>query len=797
MMRSDMPIFQMKRVNRLVSVAAILLALFMIAGCVAKKSDSVQPEPDAKKSTQTAVPQTAAKMTESGPERKITDIDVETKGEVIEIRIQGNQRLVYTSIKQSFPFGIAVYLPETMIADGFRSPAIDYRGIGGMKVSYADAEKTTAKIEILLKEDLDYEMVENGSNLTLQLLGLSEQEPVMAVQKSPEPAVRPVAAAPQKTITARADAPAPAVVPGKTVRMTDIEFNAMEDGTSDIIIQTTHPVKYDIIQGGEKKLYLNLYNTEIPDYHKRPILTYYFKSAVESLMPIQVPGKEKNAKIEINIRDQVPYRVVQEKNTLSLFFEASTITPPKFTKAKKKVVSGRQVAEIQRTEAESPQVTAPQPAAPAPPVKKKSIEEEIFGVPKVYTGEKIKLDFFETDIKNVFRILRSVGGLNFAIDKNVSGKVTLTLEEPVPWDQVLDLVLKMNNLGQKKEGNVIRIATLATLQKEEKARQDIIASRKKALAQKKSLEPLVTEYIPINYSDAEKDIRPHLTQILTPKRGTISVDKRTNMIILTDVQAKVDQAKEIIYRLDRVTPQIMIEAKVVEVTKNFSRELGMGLSLSERTTGVTGVQDFTTAFNSPIAAPVTTGSFNFFRLFGSSTTQLNAQIAASETKGDVKVISSPRILTLDNKKAKIKQGLEYAYLERDDTGGSSVKFKSIDLLLEVTPHVTPDRRIALNVYLTKNDIDSITDGVPSLSTNEAQTELLVNDSDTIVIGGIVKTTDNRSSSGTPILSGIPILGRLFRTDRNTDNRTELLIFITPSIVQLEQKRNAFANPGGS
>ena len=167
---------------------------------------------------------------------------------------------------------------------------------------------------------------------------------------------------------------------------------------------------------------------------------------------------------------------------------------------------------------------------------------------------------------------------------------------------------------------------------------------------------------------------------------------------------------------------------------------------------------------------------------------MSAQIAASEIKGDIKVVSSPRILTLDNKIATIKQGLEYAYLERDDTGGSSVKFKNIDLLLEVTPHVTPDKRIGIIVSLTKNDIDSVTNGIPSLSTNEAKTELLINNNDTIVIGGIVKTTDNRSSSGTPFLSGIPFLGKLFRTDIDKDKRNELLIFITPSIVQLEQKR---------
>ncbi len=685
-----------------------------------------------------------------------------------------------------------MYLPETRISDDFKTMLSQVNSISDVTVTYADLEKTTAKVEILLTQDLNYEMKELDSALVVSLSG-GEQNPLVTKQETLTPqTITPVV---QQKAGSGEDAQ-PVVVPDKTATMTNIEFNTMEDGKSDIVVETSHPVEYDIIQGGKNKLYLNLYNTKIPDYHKRPILTYYFKSAVESLMPIQMPGKSMTAKIEINTRDQVPYRVVQDQNTLSLFFEPSSIVPPVFTKAKKKVASGAAVVEATKPGASDSEMQEPDsgskklPEEVSKPVKQeKSLEEDLFGTQKVYTGEKIKLDFYETDIKNVFRILRSVGGLNFAIDKDVTGKVTMTLENPVPWDQVLDLVLKMNNLGQKKEGNVIRIATLKTLNNEEKLRQETIDARKKSLAQQKSLEPLVTEYIPINYSDADADIKPHLSQILTPNRGKISVDKRTNMIIITDTQAKIDQAKEIVYRLDKVTPQIMIEAKVVEVTKNFSRDLGLGLTISERTSGSAGVQDFTTALNHPIAAPVTSGTFNFFRLFGSSTTQLNAQIAAAETKGDVKLVSSPRIITLDNKSAKIKQGLEYAYLERDDSGGSSVKFKSIDLLLDVTPHVTPDKRIAMTVLLTKNDIDSITNGVPSLSTNEAQTELLVNDNDTIVIGGIVRTTDNKSSAGTPFLSGIPILGRLFRTDTETDNRNELLIFITPSIVQLEQKKN--------
>ncbi|THB78812.1 MAG: type IV pilus secretin PilQ, partial [Desulfobacteraceae bacterium] len=479
----------------------------------------------------------------------------------------------------------------------------------------------------------------------------------------------------------------------------------------------------------------------------------------------------------------------------------STITPPKFTKAKKNLASGTEVAAMggeQGPQGTSSNMTMTQSgnkgtsAATGNNVKlndERSLEELISGKPKTYTGKPIKIDFYETDIKNVFRILRTISGLNFAIDKNVSGKVTMTLDKPVPWDQVLDLVLKMNDLGKIQEGNVLRIARKATIKKEDKARREMIAAKRKELAERKSLEPLVTEYIPINYSDAAKDIKPHIDKILTKGRGKLSIDKRTNMLIITDTKDKIAQAKGIIYRLDRVTPQIMIEAKVVEVSDDFTKELGVGWLVNRNESAdYTGQNyDYSVALNLPQGNNF--GNFTFYRILGSMVTSLNAQIAASETKGDVKIVSSPRILTLDNKKASIKQGLEYAYLERDDTGGSSVKFKSIDLALDVTPHVTPDQRIAMQIKVTKNDIASITNGVPSLTTNEANTELLVNDNDTVIIGGVVKKSITTGTTGVPYLKHIPIVGQLFRTDTKNDRRNELMIFLTPKIVQLTQKEN--------
>jgi type IV pilus assembly protein PilQ len=782
-----MPVFQFGKKNYRITLVLAVLTLLFLAGCVTGKTGN--------KTEKIATPETSQAQTaktadaSSSPEgvtlgqRYIHEIDVKKQDKIIEVQIKGNQKLSFTSIKQSFPFAICVYLPETGITPGLIPGAIEDEAIGGLKLSYADQDQTTAKLEILLNQDISYVVREEGEQLRviLSLEQPREKEADSIPSKEMTMASEGTIAAPELKI-ATPKKSTPLVVPDTPAVMTGIEFDTQPSGRSDIRVETDHPIKYDTTLHSAEKLYLTLYNTKISDRHKRPLLTRYFNSAVESIEPKTV--NTKNAVVEINIREQVPFKIVQDQNFITMVFEPSQIEPPPFDKAKIEVSSATR--ETKTTALKLPAGNDIKEKSLAKQKAESRIPGESF--PR-YTGEKIKLDFYDTDIKNVFRILRSVSGLNFAIDKDVQGKVTMTLENPVPWDQVLDLVLKMNGLGKKNEGNVIRIATVATLQNEEKILQDAIAAKKKSLEQKKSFEPMVTQYIPINYSDAQADIRPHIEQMLSKDRGTMSVDQRTNMIILTDTQAKIDQALEIIYRLDTVTPQIMIEAKVVEVTKEFARSIGVSWNLSnaEAVTS-TFVDDFAVSVNDPAGSGLL-GDFSFFRLFGSSVTALNAQLEASEEQGDVRIVSSPRILTLDNKKAKIKQGQEIAYLERDDSGGSSVKFKDVDLLLEVTPHVTPDKRISMTLYITKNDVAGTTStGVPFLATNEAETELLVNNNDTVVIGGVVKTTKNDNTTGLPFLAGLPILGPLFGVAEKTDNRNELLIFLTPSIVQLEQKR---------
>ncbi len=577
------------------------------------------------------------------------------------------------------------------------------------------------------------------------------------------------------------------VIKGKPAWVNRIDFASEDAGKSTIIIGTTMPVKYNLKKINDKKLLLNLFNTRLPDYRKRPLITTRFQSAVDRIIPFQSPVMKDSSLVAIELRESVPYFVKQTDDLLVLHFEASSIPPKRLDEAKlpswKKVML-QAAAEIEAPEPEAFEERAPEERVPEERAPEERIPE---AVAAKYTGEKIALNFYDTDIKNVFRILMNVSGKNFAIDKDVKGKVTLTLDKPVPWDQVLDLVLRMNRLGMVYEGDIMRIATLKTLKAENAYQQSKFVSDKKLKEQEKALEPLITEYIPISYADASGDILPHI--VLTEGRGNVTVDGRNNQIIITDVAEKIEQAKETIRRIDRVTPQVIIEARIVEATNTFSRQIG---SLWGATGGpkyhgsLDGNLSWDMAATNP--APAIGDIGIQFTSLGSSVFQLlDLRLQASESEGQIKIISAPRILTLDNTAASIKQGLSYPFNKLDADGNTVTEFKDIALQLDVTPHVTPDDRISMKITVKNNEIGAIINNQISFTTKEAQTELLVDDGDTIVIAGIRKTRKDTGESGVPGLKNIPVLGWLFKSKSKTDNMEELLIFITPRIVRLEQR----------
>ncbi len=609
-----------------------------------------------------------------------------------------------------------------------------------------------------------------------------------------------------------------------------IDFSSEDAGKSTIIVGTTRPVEYKIEKAGSKRLNLKLDKAKIPPYHNRPLITTRFASAVDRITPVQASALKDTSVLSIELREPVPYFVEQSGNLLFIHFEPSSIPPRPLEKADLppwKTVLAQTAATVEsadrRAQAKSSsQVSSEQKKNKAGlnvrisenkggsedqqkynedgsliigkgawaedyDLERQDIRDSKTGkvqdidiyrseVVKKYTGEKIALDFYETDVKNVFRILKEVSGKNFAIDKDVSGTVSLTFDRPVPWDQVLDLVMKMNQLDKVYEGDVIRIATLKTLRQEEAA----LKSKLKAKQESELQEDLVTVFLPVNYADAGEIAK--LIQI--EGRGSISVDERNNTIVITAAPIAIKRAKEIVQKVDQVTPQVIIEARVVEVTESFSRAIGVNWSADGEANlpRASDSLDYSLAFDHAVAGTSSIGAV-FERVAGSEML-LNAQLTAAQSEGNAKIISSPKVITLDNETATIKQGEEYPYLERDDSGGSSVKYKDIDLLLEVTPHITPDGRISMELKITKNDLADMLDGVPRVTTKEINTSLLVEDGDTIVIGGVMQSAVRSGEAGTPWLSKIPVLGWLFKSRTKSNNKSELLIFITPNVVQI-------------
>ncbi len=428
--------------------------------------------------------------------------------------------------------------------------------------------------------------------------------------------------------------------------------------------------------------------------------------------------------------------------------------------------------------------------------------------------EKMTAEFFNTDIKNIFKIFHKISGKNFAIDDDVSGKVTLYVEKPVPWPNLLEIILDMNNLQKNEVGGIIRIAKKEVLKKEIEEEELIEKSRS-----------YKTEIIRLNYAKSS-DIIATIEKIITKdeklpqnKRGKITADKRTNTLIITDTPDVIRHVKDICEALDKMTPQVMIEAKIIEASVNFSEQVGIEWGVSQGVTPTsnmlntggwlndTGVADTLNGmvggnsqrwsddiggsygYNMAVNFPSVMTNFgsiglNFTRIAGTPFI-LNALLKAMEAAGKGKIISAPKIITLDNQTALIKQGEEYPYLERDSSGYATVRFKDIEMILEVTPHVTPDKRVLMNINIVKNDIGDVINDQQSFTTKQAKTELLIKDKDTVVIGGIIKTMKMDSSLRVPFLSDIPILGRLFKSNARTDKKEELIIFITPTIVELD------------
>jgi len=420
------------------------------------------------------------------------------------------------------------------------------------------------------------------------------------------------------------------------------------------------------------------------------------------------------------------------------------------------------------------------------------------GGPERFTGKRISLDFQDAEISSVLRLIADVSGLNMVVGEAVKSKVTLKLLN-VPWDQALDLILKLNNLGQIREGNILWIDTLANITR---LRDDAAKAKESTL----KAEELVTRIIYLNYSDAAKSIDVAKSS-LSP-RGEIKVDSRTNALVVRDISDNVARVERIVHDLDQRTPQVQIEARIVQASKNFARGLGIQWGLSSiRTTstgsgkdapitlnvGASGVAVGTQAndflVNLPAAAsgvsvPGSTIGLLVGKFLGTTGT-LDLRLSAGEALGQTKVISAPKIITLDNKPAKLEQGSQVPFATTS-LQGTQTTFVDATLSLNVTPHVIPHAStVRLEIKVTKNSIGTTTTATagPTIDKKEATTEILLRDGETTVLGGIFEETRSDTIQGVPWFNRIPFLGWLFKNEGVSVIQTELLVFVTPTIVK--------------
>ena len=450
-------------------------------------------------------------------------------------------------------------------------------------------------------------------------------------------------------------------------------------------------------------------------------------------------------------------------------------------------------------------------------VEVKPIKEDpnklIQGTTPGYSGDKLSLNFQNVEVRAVLQVIADFTGLNIVTSDTVGGSLTLRLKD-VPWDQALDIILQSKGLSKRKNGNVVVIAPADELATKEKLALE-------ASQQISELEPLRTETFVLSYAKAS-DVRALLSdkeQKILSKRGSANMDARTNQLFIQDVPTRLEEARRLIAQLDVPVRQVQIEARIVIADDKFGRQIGarfgtqtgastgnfnIGASgtlwnsqspiqnnfISGGSAGIAsgtagpnaqGAQPEQLNVNMPVAGAAGQLALTFLNLGNGNL--VNMELSALELDNRGKVASNPRVITSDKKKATITQGTEIPYLTASASGATTVSFKPAVLELSVTPQITPDDKIIMDLEVKKDSVGQVFAGVPSIETKRVNTQVLVENGDTVVLGGIFEQTSRTDVTKVPLLGDIPIVGALFRRSQKQEDKTELLIFITPKIIK--------------
>jgi len=533
-----------------------------------------------------------------------------------------------------------------------------------------------------------------------------------------------------------------------------VDFRRSEDGDGRIVIQLTNPKAPVNVSKEGGRIKVEIRNTDLPQDLRRRLDVTDFATPVQVVDALQ---EGDHTSFTITATGDYDYLAYQADNTLTVNVNALT------------------EEEIEQ-------------------------REDIFK----FSGEKLSLNFQDIEVRSVLQLIADFTDLNLVASDTVSGRITLRLKN-VPWDQALELILKTKGLDQRQVGNVLLVAPAAEIA----AREKLELENQKQISE---LAPLHTEFIQVRYASATQlfelfNNAAGSEQSVLSERGSVIVDERTNAIILTDTADRLQEFRKVINQLDIPVRQVLIEARIVTASDDFSEDLGIRWGFADidqqsstryRRAGgsLTTLEDLQDVIASGGTGDITSpehmvvdlgiakeGASSFGIGFTGANYLLDLELTALAADGHAEVVARPKVITADKNPALIESGTEIPYQEATSSGATSTSFKDATLALEVTPQITPDDRIIMELNVKQDTVGAIFNGVPSIDTNQIETQVLVDNGQTVVLGGIFSTDKQFSTTKTPFLGDLPYAGRLFRRTEQKDNKTELLIFITPRIIQ--------------
>ncbi|MFP4212617.1 MAG: type IV pilus secretin PilQ [Desulfohalobiaceae bacterium] len=564
------------------------------------------------------------------------------------------------------------------------------------------------------------------------------------------------------------------------LELQDLDFSLDQENRLRIALQASGPIQYQPQPQEDREIRLSLPRLTVPQDLDKHYNLEKFEAAAKSLW---LEDTESGSELRISLKARVPFNVQREEDQLLITFQEGEFNPGQEKEQKQPEL---QQPEPKAAMAQGNQLSPEQIPDPEAGLQDAGLDSAaIFpGMgDQDYQGEPISIDLQDAEVEHVLRLIAEVGDFNLVLDEEVQGRISLKLTK-VPWDQALDLVLMQKDLGRVRKGNIMRIASADKLDKEQ---QRVIQARKSALEAKQSqqdIAPLQTEYVQINYATAD-ELKDQVENFLS-ERGEVSVDSRTNQLIVRDTAAKLEQIQGMIQKLDRPERQVLIQARLVHATDIFTRSLGIkwGQSYSGTAQGGDleyGIDSRSDGYmvNLPQKgdnmASLGLGAFmektDIFRL--------DAQLSLGEQKEQAQIISSPRVLTLTNQEAEIEQGTSIAVNRKDDADNTITEYVNALLRLTVTPQITPDDKIILDLDITDDQPGEGDD----IDTKRTQTKLIVDNGQTIVLGGVQTKRKTNDRNRVPGLADLPLLGHLFKNRYRQQQDEELLIFIQPRIVE--------------